>query len=597
MNFLKIKTNSGYYNFYSNDNFYYVTHTNTKRTTTLSEIEIKDLLEYIFSSAMKYSHDENGYNIYIDEMDNKRYFKDGKENLIMFIYNNGISSKEFKNNIISNENINKIITLKIKKDIITMALIVTETAALFSGSLALNKYYQEASTYLPIDSHTALQLIDESPTLTDEQKEFFKNSDFIEDILLFASHSRSNELKQRLNNFGIIYFNLLDKINPKNKFAVGYYDSVFSSNKIHLKDESFFDDVAAHEFVHLFQCYTQYDYLKEPCAEIMSHEYFNDDDGWTYLNEVNNLCLLMEVIGPKPIIECCFAGNDAPLEESIGKYLTESDKKSFLKELRYMVSNADDTIIKMYIHKMIAKKAKEHPELKYLSPDLFGSERISCYNRRSYYFNQHAKEFYNSTTASLISNTVEEVDKKDIVELIYPEIEIVDGNKITELYENNRMFDYQEVTVFYKDKKGNKTRWDLVSKGEFRPRFSPENEEEFHDFKEFYDYIKSDPSVYIQLTKNITITDKSEISKKVDSIEYSGIVMRDTTGTESYLYKMNNKLIRRCTEEITPIMPSIRDLFPEQCFVETKHNNDIDQMLEDENGNVSTSTTVTSKSK
>lgn len=92
MNFLKIKSESGYYNFYSNDNTYYVTHTNTKRTRTLDEEEVNALLTYVFSSDMTYSHDENNYQIYIDEMNNKRYFRNGKEDLIKFIFNNGTSA-------------------------------------------------------------------------------------------------------------------------------------------------------------------------------------------------------------------------------------------------------------------------------------------------------------------------------------------------------------------------------------------------------------------------------------------------------------------------------------------------------------------------
>ena len=418
MNFLKIKADSGYYNFYSIDNTYYVTHTNTERIRTLDKEEIQGLLNYVFSSEMTYSHDENDYQIYIDEMNNKRYFRNGKEDFIKFIYNNGISAVYASSNkkVMTYDKVGKMITLKIKKDIITMLLIVTETASMFTGSLALSEF-MKYDPYTPVQASELMDLIEKTSNLPEEQKEYFENDAFIRDMIRLAGYTRSQELRQKLNHFGIIYFDIFELNNPNYDDIGGYYELLFTGNKIHLRSEEYFDWAAAHEYVHLYQCNTQYNYIIEPCAEIMAHEYFERDQGYSYPEDVRNLALLMEVIGPKPILECCFADIDTSLENAIGEYLDEKDKNELLKELRVRTKNADKEKIRLYIKKMIKRKREMNPELKYLNNYLNGEERL--YNR-GYYFNQHNQAFYRKCqTEKQTCEIQRDVDTDNIEELSY----------------------------------------------------------------------------------------------------------------------------------------------------------------------------------
>ena len=121
---LKILGKTGIYNFYSDNKSFYVTHTNKERIRTLKKDEICRLMDNIFSSEMRYSHDENGYQIYLDAANNKRYFKNGKEDLIKFLYNNGTTSicfsieKDNQNN--QNNNTGKRYLLKTKNNIFKM---------------------------------------------------------------------------------------------------------------------------------------------------------------------------------------------------------------------------------------------------------------------------------------------------------------------------------------------------------------------------------------------------------------------------------------------------------------------------------------------
>lgn len=410
MNFIKIYCNLGYYNFYRDGNHFYVLHTNKERTRTLNENEIKELLQYIFSSDVTYSHDEYPYKIYIDENNNKRFFKNGKEDLLMFIQKNGKTAIQYNEGTNSDELV-KLITLKIKKKMITMLLVVTETATLLSGALAVNTTIAYNKPYQVINLEEAIALIENSRSLPDEYNQFFENEELIQDILKYASLERSEELRKRLTNFGILYFTK-DELENLPADTNGYYNSLKNCNKIHLRDGSvlIFLEVAPHEYIHLFQSLGEYNYIFEPCAEIMSHEYF-ERNRWVYKEQVYNLALLMEVIGPEPILECCFATNQEPLENEIGKYLNEADKNSLLEELKKEVGTADDNKIKNYIRKMIKTKRERNPELEYLNENLNGSERLG----KSYYFNTHSEKYSNESTS--YEEIVEDININNIMEL------------------------------------------------------------------------------------------------------------------------------------------------------------------------------------
>ena len=610
MNFLKIKSESGYYNFYSNDNTYYVTHTNTKRTRTLDEEEVNALLTYVFSSDMTYSHDENNYQIYIDEMNNKRYFRNGKEDLIKFIFNNGTSAIYASSNKkeMAYEDVGKMITLKVKKDIITMLLVVSETAAMFTGSLAFNNELMRSDPYLQVGSSELMDLIEKTSDIPEEQKNYFKNDTFIRDMIRLASYSRSEELRQRLKNFGIVYFDDDELNNPQYDNITGYYEFLLTSNKIHLRDEEYFDWAAAHEFVHLFQCNTQYNYIIEPCAEMMSHEYFERDQRYTYAEDVRNLSLLMEVIGPKPILECCFADIDTSLENAIGEYLDENDKNELLKELRVKTKNADKAKIRLYIKKMIKRKRELHPELEYLNKNLDGWERMV---RRNYFFNQHSPKFYRKChTEKQACEVLKPVDLDNIEQLTYSIKEKTTLDKIKELYETGEINNYYTISVGYN--KGNGIYYDYAYTEE---NIDDQSIFDYHpkDFEAFYKaYIENqeDDIAGFELINRRTLTDKDEINDELRSFghdNHSSYRLVDYNHNYRSIIKEDGKLIEPSYEMRFYPMPSISELFPEQCFVDKSEvnftNNDLDKVFiegtiietgtrTDENGNTITYKTI-----
>ena len=69
-----------------------ITRVDSTTTRLLSKDEFLNLLKTIFSSKLTYKEEYKDYSVYLDEANNKRYFKNGREDLFMFLENNGVSA-------------------------------------------------------------------------------------------------------------------------------------------------------------------------------------------------------------------------------------------------------------------------------------------------------------------------------------------------------------------------------------------------------------------------------------------------------------------------------------------------------------------------
>ena len=70
---------------------------NNKDTKYIKKDEAINLLKRILSTKLTFLRKEDEYDVYVDEVDNKRYFKNGKENYVLFFINNGINAIEYDN--------------------------------------------------------------------------------------------------------------------------------------------------------------------------------------------------------------------------------------------------------------------------------------------------------------------------------------------------------------------------------------------------------------------------------------------------------------------------------------------------------------------
>lgn len=217
-----------------------------------------------------------------------------------------------------------------------------------------------------MNGYLASQLINDSSKLTDEQKELLSKKDSLDELIGFASDDRYYELYCKLNELNISTYG---EMNPNYKTANGYYQSINENNIFINKglcNAKEINDVITHEFIHLLQNnFCKYSYIHEACAEIMSHEYYGANLN-AYTGEVKRTRVLMEIIGPKPVIDCNFNSDYSSFIDAIYKYLDKDDAKRLLKIFEYGSSyitnlsdeeykniNAeiDDLLAKMYFNK------------------------------------------------------------------------------------------------------------------------------------------------------------------------------------------------------------------------------------------------------
>ena len=381
---------------------------NNNETRVLSKEEAEDLINSLFESILVFKERVNNYDIYIDEVGNKRYFKDNKEDLLMFFKNNGkkyiMYSSLLDNNLNEDDKFFRIFKLKIRKEMVAYLLCSALAINIVNFTTSISEKIHYEDGHFVIDRMITLSdakkyIYESEGDITEEQRDYFYNDDFITDVLEVADESRNYILRQKLKNINIIYGD--DFFDENN--AAGYYD-LEALNTIHLKDtsEETFNHASAHEFVHLMQDNNQYSYVLEACAEMMSAEYY-DRNSCTYPKQRESVCMLMEVIGPKPVMELNFKGDTSTFEKAIKEYLDKEDANTLLELFTKNALEEDfDEVsnqINPLIEKMYFNKYQEKIDINdyNIFRDIQG-EKLRCY------FNQRKKNFYTEYNRT---NTVE----------------------------------------------------------------------------------------------------------------------------------------------------------------------------------------------
>ena len=417
-----------------NDNNYYIDlkeenniktisiiHSKKNKTRCLKEEEAIFLLETILYSNLTYKEKYNDYDVYLDEADNKRFFKDGKEDFKMFFYNNGIDYIKYKNR--GKEEKTKKFKISVGKTLFTIILGSTIILSFpkYRYGIIDPLYNQE----ITIDD--TKKLIYNSNYLSTDEKVFLYNEDFLNDVLEISDDNRNYSLREKLKDIEIYIY---DKNNKPH--TSGYYNSI-EPNIINICDEELptdsekYYDTLSHEFVHLLQNESDYLYIHEASAELMSNEYYYSKLD-SYLPEVIRLKVLMEIIGPKPIMQCNFEDNDKALEEAISKYLNEEDTNKLLDLFR---SDSDDFLD-------FAKEDKINDEVDKLLANMYKNKTGNDINTdklirliyrddpfiKRCYFNQNREEFEKETIletkrVDLGTTTIEKVINSNEVESYY----------------------------------------------------------------------------------------------------------------------------------------------------------------------------------
>lgn len=187
------------------------------------------------------------------------------------------------------------------------------------GISTINEMYD----YEPINYEDAINYINSSD-ISNEVKSVITNEDFLK--LVFSYYKNTPlEYTARIKLDGINIKSFQE--NPKDPDTNGYYTST-DPNTLYIKEgqkKDYEDRNTIHEFIHLLQAEgSPYYYLNEAVAELMTSELL-DSSPSTYFGAVDNLKLLINIIGPEPIYELSFGGDDTSLNNILKEYLSNKD--------------------------------------------------------------------------------------------------------------------------------------------------------------------------------------------------------------------------------------------------------------------------------
>lgn len=190
------------------------------------------------------------------------------------------------------------------------------------------------------------QLIFSSEFLSEEEKNYLYNEDFLNDILPFVNEDFLRKLKYQTHFTNILIHGYTGEEYGGN--YLGYYTEK-EPNTLHIRDYDKIEnhkDTAAHEFIHLCHVLSCYNLITEACAEIISFEYFDEANVDVYTSQVRLVKILMEIIGPNPIWIYNFTGNFQPIEDAVKPYFSSEDYYEFLSCLSFTIDDDENNLIK-----------------------------------------------------------------------------------------------------------------------------------------------------------------------------------------------------------------------------------------------------------
>ena len=315
----------------------------------------------------------------------------------------------------------------------------------------------------PITLSQMQDYIEECETYEEYQKQILANMDFLEDVYSIADEKARKELALTYKKLGIEYFTEQEKQNRPN--TSGYVCST-DHGLIHLRDrdKEKFLNVGPHEFVHVNQQNMVYSYVDEAVAEIAKEEYYNYY-AITYYEARKNISILMEIIGPEPIMRLSFNNEIENFEEIINTYLDKEDANILLNEFKLeatkivykgsILKEADHELIremlgKMYEKKYPGKKMEDDPVIN----QILNNNKQFMHNR--YYFNQRSEKFYASKNMLLPTKIIYDKNIEKSISLIsYRKTLNITKEEVIDIIENNKLKDDDtSIIIHYEDELG-----------------------------------------------------------------------------------------------------------------------------------------------
>jgi len=571
MTIAKIFTNDKYYHIEKKKDSYQILCITDNNSYYLTKNQINILFDDIFGGEKQYLENKDGYDIYLDKTGNKRFFKNNQEDFQKLILENSTQAVVYQNTSVNDNNSeSRNIEFKSKKTpmrsyILLTCEVVAIVAEVLYGTQMNVKHntnnieeindletVQQEESIDPITLNEMLKKINDSPYLTEKQKKYLSNKNFLEDVLYYADSKYKKELNSIYSDYiQIRYFTEKEKKERPN--SAGFVNSAHP-NIIHLYDESdeIFYYAGPHEFAHTNQYHPHiYKYIDEPSAEIIKAEYFNEEDK-SYEEARVNLALLMEIIGPEPVIKLNFKGDFEPFENIIKSHLSEEDANTLLNEYKkhakekieiidgveYKYEPADhekvrELLIKLYKNMNPGKSIEDDAEIEYI----LNKKEIPI---GRYYFNQHLYDFYKSNDIS-IPLEIPYTDNLEVKTVIYYQNTAIETEQLTDILSKDKLDENETIHIIYTEN-GNDFEKELGLRNNSINKIVENN----MTLKDLINNNLITIKRCILTTKHEEeVKNKSikELSKELFSINisYYNVILKDGETINVSTYKMNDK--------------------------------------------------------
>jgi len=195
-----------------------------------------------------------------------------------------------------------------------------------------------------------IELLNKSSYLSQSDKEFLGNRNYFNLIVpYYIGTPMENEMKIRLSDIAIRYFDESDEYYGTN--TVGYW-SPLNSNVINVSKDYKINEssskylyesrnaITSHEFVHLSQA-DSFNYISESMAELISEEFYDCYFYSVYEEGVKTLKLLIDIIGPDPILKMVYGGDSSLFNDILCDNLSYGD---YHKLINFFKKNPDEVI-------------------------------------------------------------------------------------------------------------------------------------------------------------------------------------------------------------------------------------------------------------
>lgn len=343
----------------------------------------------------------NDYDVYFNPVTNfNHYVKDGKEDFLMFYLKNGNDELLYWGDIFLDRGRDKVksffcgLIKYICCGVLCTIVIKLESSDIIDYKKYVNDNNISYASYIDYNNVSIDDYIDKimySGNLKEDEKKLLANEQLLTDITPYYSDKYSSKvINSKLYDINIEFFPAENKIGVE-----GYYNPL-TPNTIHMSDKYKYPydiveivekrkNILVHEYIHMLQSNCVYNYLKEGTAPIIANEYYGIPIENNNKN-INNTKLLIDIIGPEPILKSVFGNDSKELENIFADNLSLDEYKkivNYLEKSPEYIDEDNDKEIKNILctlyKNMYSIDIKEDNNVLF---DLFYSGKYECSNNK-----------------------------------------------------------------------------------------------------------------------------------------------------------------------------------------------------------------------